>query len=135
MPPLIAAPTPPNPPPAPWPPPDRQHPFARLAGPDAVVLWRDAVEFAWVALLDEVGEPFVPDWRAYGYYASPVYGRRWAGFADQWWVLFSDWEAWGGMAVAYAWVDKRTGDTRVWVNEAYDPAYEPLADAVAEREA
>jgi hypothetical protein len=89
---------------------------------------QDAIEFAWAALLEEVGEPFVPDWRAYGFSGGEVRGRGWAGYADQWWVSFIDLKAWGPCSsVAHAWVDRMTGDTRVWVNEDYDPAFDPFA--------
>lgn len=36
---------------------------------------RDAVEIAWAALLDEVGEPFVPNWHDCGLLATVVPGR------------------------------------------------------------
>jgi hypothetical protein len=87
---------------------------------------QEAIEIAWCAFLDEVGEPVTPSWREAGfigtYLCETATGRRTDG-DEHWQIIFFDPRAkWGPSCVAArVWVDKQTGHCNVWVNEDYDP--------------
>jgi hypothetical protein len=91
----------------------------------------EAQDIAWAAYLDALGEPFVrsleigittslytdtreaPDWVPYEFYFADIRGCRPHRKFDP--------------KIGGAWVDKRTGECRVWINEDFDP---PPADEV-----
>jgi hypothetical protein len=84
------------------------------------------MEIAWAAFLDELGEPYIPDWHDVGFIASTSHRKSQqspeGSLDEHWHVLFFSLPITLPNDVAgRVWVDKQTGHCNVWINEDYEP--------------